>query len=160
MLLPNQVFAVLHPVFSTIYHWKYFSFQITFAHHDGVMGRDGSNFMNNSLHLDDVYSVISRDVGISDVNSLSPVSDDVNHDVVLIQDSPDKTDDKSGLVSHQSTMSVDHVITCSPFDGSSVTSDTETLDRGTPSPNRDSGIESDISPVSTHSSQQVEKVKC
>lgn len=102
------------------------------------MTADGRNYLNNSLHLDDVYSVISRDVASSDAKTEA-----VNHPsefnvVDLTKDDAMRT---SRPIHNSEAPSLDDVTPVPSPTGSQ-----DALERGTPSPNPDSGIESDISP--------------
>lgn len=126
-----------------------------FENHDGVVARDGANYLNNSLHLDDVYSVINNDL-INDVKSSTRPTESqqptisykpytnisCNDDVVLTHVEIPKSYNSSEELT---TLS-------SPGNGTISGSDVEPQERATPSPpSHDSSIESDHSPKSSES---------
>ena len=123
----------------------YFSLQIKFSHHDGVMTGDGINYLNNSLHLEDVYSVISKDFGGTDGKTDIPYKS-----LQRPATGPSPLNLHSGP-----NIKPESRDTLSPVGGQFC--EVSMLERATPSPHRDSGIESDVSPsVNTHdNSQQV-----
>ncbi|KAH3787763.1 fork head domain transcription factor slp1-like [Dreissena polymorpha] len=126
--------------------------QILFANHDGVATRDGANYLNNSLHLDDVYSVINNDL-INDVKSSTRRTESQQPTISYKPYSNISCDDEVILthVEIQGSYNSSEQLTTlsSPGTGSTSGSDVEPQERATPSPpSHDSGIESDHSPRS------------
>jgi len=126
------------------------------------MADDGSNYLNNSLHLDDVYNIINRDLSMSSgIRTASPLIPKMAHDRCEGRSSEDDTPTSHVLAGYRATKLEDDVTPlCSPVDGTAGYSDeADELERGTPSPNRDSGIESDVSPAVTQSHHNI-RAKC
>jgi len=135
------------------------------------MRRDGSNYLNASLNLDDVYSVISKDIPLTSLaNDAGDVSESNDNVIEIVTDHStasylqpvaNETNQIPSSLHYQKLVTdqtSDPEITPvpSPTD-SSATSD---RDRGTPSPPaHDSGIESDNSPYSYTKTSDVSKVR-
>ncbi|XP_060551131.1 forkhead box protein E1-like [Ruditapes philippinarum] len=143
--------------------------QIHVSSHDGLLTHIGSNFLHTSLHLEDVYSVINKDTE----HSSTDISTHKQMTSPLVIDSSytDVGTESSPLVIDSSFVST----TCDETSPSGTSSGSDvsplhspkdintgmvynyTLERATPSPNKDSGIESDNSPVSTYTNEDVKK---
>lgn len=129
--------------------------EINVARHDGLLTDTGSNYLHDSLHLEDVYSVISKDVAIDDVKThvTSPLTIDLTYDTTLPCQPPTESVN-SEILTHTpgETMKPPATLQNMTSEPTTVTEDVGTynytLERSTPSPNQDSGIETDNSPIS------------
>lgn len=145
-------------------------FQIQVTNHDGLLTNTGSNYLHTSLHLEDVYSVISKDTEHISTHKhvTSPLVIDSSYATtgsstspIVIDSSFVSTCDKSSPLSSppSSTSGSDVTPLPSPEDVSTGCGYQYSLERATPSPNKDSGIESDNSPVTGYTSEDVKKVR-
>ncbi|KAL4231359.1 hypothetical protein ACF0H5_008938 [Mactra antiquata] len=124
---------------------------IQVSNHDGLLTHGGSNFLHTSLHLEDVYSVISKDVD----HVTSPLVNDVtNHvtqhqmtDLTQVDSRYNSLDDGTSPLPSPEEVSAVILNDVTPLASPSEVN--KSHDRNTPSPQKDSGIDSDNSPVSS-----------
>jgi len=144
--------------------------EIHVANHDGLLTHIGSNYLHTSLHLEDVYSIINKDTETISANKhvMSPLAIDSNYATVGSETSPLVADSSYVSIGSETSplSSPPTNSTGSESEVSSVSSPAQdsteneyhyTLERATPSPNKDSGIESDNSPVSSYTTENVNK---
>lgn len=124
--------------------------QIQVTNHDGLLTDTGSNFMHTSLHLEDVYSIISKDVA----HGTSPLVNDVTGHVSSQFQDPIHIDSGYGSLDNgtspiHSPKEVNSIVLNDVTPMTSPSEANSSRNRNTPSPQKDSGIDSDNSPSST-----------
>lgn len=152
--------CAVKPILAVKYTYNILQTQV--HNNDSLLSSNGSNYLNTSLNLEDVYSVINKDTSLNATRKhVSPLVANSIYKFPNGIASPHASPQEINIVSESSITPLSSPLergTPSPTESGS-TPISSTIGKGTPSPNKDSGIESDTSPVSYHSTGNVDKVR-